>query len=80
MNMFSRRSFFFASSGGDAFGGYDVPNVEFGHHGQECIFDALVKKHGLTSDPALALLAKIDALYAYCQEMVRRGKPDGAFR
>jgi len=21
-----------------------------------------------------------DALYAYCQEMVRRGKPDGAFR
>lgn len=21
-----------------------------------------------------------DALYAYCQEMVRRGKPDGQFR
>jgi hypothetical protein len=21
-----------------------------------------------------------DALYAYCQEMVRRGKPDGYFR
>jgi hypothetical protein len=21
-----------------------------------------------------------DALYAYCREMVRRGKPDGAFR
>jgi len=104
---------------------YDVPNVEFGHHGQECSFDALVKSHGLTSDPALVLLAKIvngadtdnslwrqtesaglnavaegfrhlgfkddheliaaervvyDALYAYCQEMVRRGKPDGAFR
>lgn len=104
---------------------YDVPNVEFGHHGQECSFDAIVKKHGLTSDPALVLLAKIvngadtdnalwnqpesaglnavaegfrhlgfkddhelnaaewivyDALYAYCQEMVRRGKPDGAFR
>lgn len=104
---------------------YDVPNVEFGHHGQECSFDAIVKKHGLTSDPALVLLAKIvngadtdnalwnqpesaglnavaegfrhlgfkddhelnaaewivyDALYAYCQEMVRRGKSDGAFR
>jgi hypothetical protein len=104
---------------------YDVPNVEFGHHGPECSFDALVKTHGLTSDLALVLLAKIvngadtdnslwrqpesaglnavaegfrhlgfkddyeliaaerivyDALYAYCREMVRRGKPDGAFR
>lgn len=104
---------------------YDVPNVEFGHHGQECSFDALVKKHGLTNDPALVLLAKIvngadtdntlwhqpesaglnavaegfrhlgftddhelnaaewivyDALFAYCKEMVRRGKVDGAFR
>jgi hypothetical protein len=102
-----------------------VPNVEFGHHGQECSLDALVNKHGLTNDPAIVLLAKIvkgaatdnslwnqpeaaglnavaegfrhlgykddhdlnaaewivyDALYAYCQEMVRRGKPDGAFR
>jgi hypothetical protein len=99
--------------------------VEFGHHGKECSFDALVKKHRLGRDPALVLLAKIvngadtdntlwnqpesaglnavaegfrrlgyendlemlaaesvvyDALYAYCQEMVRRGKPDGQFR
>lgn len=104
---------------------YDVPNVEFGHHGKECSFDAIVKKHGLTSDAALVLLAKIvngadtdnslwhqpesaglnaiaegfrhlgfkddhelnaaewvvyDALYAYCKEMVRKGKPDGAFK
>jgi hypothetical protein len=104
---------------------YDVKGVEFGHHGKECSFDALVKKHGLDRDPALVLLAKIvngadtdnslwnqpeaaglnavaegfrrlgfkddhavitaesivyDALYAYCQEMVRRGKPDGLFR
>jgi hypothetical protein len=104
---------------------YDVPNVEFGHHGKECSFDALVKKHRLDSDPALVLLAKIvngadtdntlwnqpeaaglnalaegfrhlgfkddheilgaesivyDALYGYCREMVRRGKPDGQFR
>jgi hypothetical protein len=104
---------------------YDVPNVEFGHHGKECSFDALVKKHRLDRDPALVLLAKIvngadtdntlwnqpesaglnavaegfrhlgfrddpelvaaesvvyDALYAYCQEMVRRGTPDGHFR
>jgi hypothetical protein len=104
---------------------FDVPGVEFGHHGKECSFDALVKKHGLDSDPALVLLAKVvngadtdntlwnqpesaglnavaegfrhlgfkddlemlaaesvvyDALYAYCREMVRRGKPDGLFR
>jgi hypothetical protein len=103
---------------------YDVPNVELGHHGKECSFEAILKKHGLTSDPALVLLGKIvngadtdnslwnqlegyglnaiaegfrhlgfkddhevnkaewivyDALYAYCQEMVRRGKPKGAF-
>jgi hypothetical protein len=104
---------------------FDVPGVEFGHHGKECSFDALVKKHGLDRDPALVLLAKVvngadtdntlwnqpesaglnaiaegfrhlgykddlemlaaesvvyDALYAYCREAVRRGKPDGLFR
>jgi hypothetical protein len=104
---------------------FDVPGVEFGHHGQECSFDALVKKYQLGRDPALVLLAKIvngadtdnelwnqpeaaglnaiaegfrhlgykddhemlaaesvvyDALYAYCQAMVRHGKPDGQFR
>jgi hypothetical protein len=103
---------------------YDVPNVEFGHHGQECSFDALVKKHNLDADPATVLLARIvngadtdnslwnqpesaglqaiaegfrhlsfkddwelnqaewivyDALYAYCQEMVRQEKPHGKF-
>jgi hypothetical protein len=104
---------------------YDVSGVEFGHHGNECSFDALVKKHKLDRDPAIVLLAKIvngadtdntlwdqpeaaglnaiaegfrhlglkndheviaaetivyDALYAYCKEMVRRGKPNGQFR
>jgi len=104
---------------------FHVKGVEFGHHGKECSFDALVKKHKLDSDPAIVLLAKIvngadtdnslwnqpeaaglnavaegfrhlgytndlgileaesivyDALYAYCQEMIRRGKPDGQFR
>src|SRR5437867_7379751 len=104
---------------------FDVKGVELGHHGKECSFDAIVKKHGLDKDPALVLLAKIvngadtdnslwnqpesaglnaiaegfrhlgyksdheqiaaekivyDALYAYCQEMVRRGKSDGAFK
>jgi hypothetical protein len=104
---------------------FDVPGVEFGHHGKECSFDALVKKHRLGSDAAILLLAKIvngadtdnslwnqpeaaglnaiaegfrrlgfkddteiiaaesivyDALYAYCREMVHRGKPDGQFK
>jgi hypothetical protein len=101
---------------------FDVPGVEFGHHGKECSFDALVKKYLLDRDPAVVLLARIvngadtdntlwnqpesaglnaiaegfrhlgyrndlaviaaesivyEALLAYCQEMVRRGKPDG---
>lgn len=38
---------------------YDVKGVELGHHGKECSFDAIVKKHGLTDDPALMLLARI---------------------
>ena len=104
---------------------YDVKDVELGHHGKECSFDAFIKKYGLAADPAMALLAKIvngadtdnalwnqpesagvnavaegfrhlglkddheinaaqwivyDALYAYCQEMVRRNKPEGAFK
>jgi len=103
---------------------YDVPNVELGHHGKECSFDAIVKKYDLAKDPALALMARIvngadtdnslyhqpegpglnaiaegfrhlglkddhainaaegivyDALYAYCREMVLKGKPHGAF-
>lgn len=104
---------------------YDVKGVELGHHGKECSFEAIVKKYNLTSDPALALLAKIvngadtdntlwnqpegaglqaiaegfrrlgfkddheinaagwivyDALFAYCQEMIRQGKPNGAYK
>jgi len=38
---------------------YDVPNAELGHHGKECSFDAIVKKYGLSKDPALVLLARI---------------------
>ena len=103
---------------------YDVKDVELGHHGKECSFEAILKKYGLTSNPSLVLLGKIvngadtdntlyhqpegpgleaiaegfrhlgykddhsvnaaewivyDALYAYCQEMVRQGKPNGDF-
>jgi hypothetical protein len=104
---------------------YDVKGVELGHHGQECSFEAILKKYDLTDDPALVLLGKIvngadtdntlwnqpegpglkaiaegfrhlgfkddhainaaewivyDALYAYCQEAVRRDQPDGMFK
>ena len=37
---------------------YDVPNVELGHHGAECSFDAFVARYEL-DDPALAALALI---------------------
>ena len=103
---------------------YDVKDVELGHHGKECSFEAIVKKYKLGGDPALVLLGKIvngadtdntlyrqaegpglqaiaegfrhlgyeddhalnaaewivyDALYAYCQEMVKRGQSEGQF-
>jgi hypothetical protein len=38
---------------------YDVKDVELGHHGKECSFDAIVKKYKLNGDPAMVLLAKI---------------------
>ncbi len=104
---------------------FDVPNVELGHQGKECSFDAILKKYNLTGDSALALLGRIvngadtdntlyrqpegpglkaiaegfrhlgfkddheinaaewivyDALYAFCQEMVRQGRPEGFFK
>lgn len=104
---------------------FDVPDVELGHHGKECSFEAILKKYKLTGDAALVLMGKIvngadtdnslwqqpegaglkaiaegfrhlnfrddheinaaewvvyDALHAYCKEMVKQGKPSGAFR
>jgi hypothetical protein len=103
---------------------YDVKNVELGHRGKECSFEAILKKYKLADDRALVLLGKIvngadtdntlyeqpegpgleaiaegfrhlgykddhalndaewivyDALYAYCQKMVRDGQPNGMF-
>jgi hypothetical protein len=103
---------------------FDVKDVELGHHGKECSFEAILKKYRLAGDRALVLLGRIvngadtdnslyrqaegpglqaiaegfrhlgfaddhavnaaewivyDALYAYCQEMVRRGKVNGMF-
>jgi hypothetical protein len=37
---------------------YDVPGVELGHHGDQCSFDAIIRKYDLR-DPALARLATI---------------------
>lgn len=103
---------------------FDIKNVELGHHGKECSFEAILKKFRLTGDPALVLVGRIvngadtdnslyrqaegpglqaiaegfrhlgfdddhavnaaewivyDALYAYAQEMVRRGMQNGMF-
>jgi hypothetical protein len=38
---------------------YDVKDVELGHHGQECSFEAILRKYDLMQNPALALLGKI---------------------
>ncbi len=104
---------------------FDTEGAEIGHQGKECSFEAILKKYGLTRDPALVLMGKIvngadtdntlysqpegpglnaiaegfrniglqndheinavewivyDALYAYCQEMVRQGRPEGFFK
>jgi len=37
---------------------FDIPNVELGHNGDKCSFDAIIKKFNL-KDPALLELAKI---------------------
>jgi hypothetical protein len=38
---------------------FDIEGVELGHHGKECSFEAILHKHGLDGDPALALLGRI---------------------
>jgi hypothetical protein len=38
---------------------YDVKDVELGHHGKECSFEAILKKYALVSDAALVLLGRI---------------------
>lgn len=37
---------------------FDAPNVELGHHGHKCSFDAIIKKYKI-NDPAVLELAKI---------------------
>jgi hypothetical protein len=38
---------------------YDVKDVELGHHGKECSFEAILHRYQLDGDPALVLLGKI---------------------
>ena len=38
---------------------YDVKNVELGHHGKECSFEAILKTYKLTDNRALMLLGRI---------------------
>jgi hypothetical protein len=38
---------------------YDVKDVELGHRGAECSFDAFIHKYGLEKDPALAYMARV---------------------
>ena len=38
---------------------YDIKDVELGHHGPECSFDAFVHKYGLDKDPAMVYMAKV---------------------
>jgi len=38
---------------------YDIKDVELGHHGPECSFDAFVHKYALDKDPAMAYMAKV---------------------
>lgn len=38
---------------------YDVKDVELGHRGGECSFDAFVHKYALDNDPAMVYMAKV---------------------
>lgn len=37
---------------------FDIPDVDLGHHGDDCSFDSIIKKYGLT-DKALLRMARI---------------------
>lgn len=38
---------------------YDIKDVELGHHGAECSFDAFVHKYALDKDPAMIYMARV---------------------
>lgn len=37
---------------------YDIPGAEYSHYGEDCTFDFIIKKHGIT-DPAILQIADI---------------------
>jgi len=49
---------------------YDVPNVELGHHGEECSFDAFVRKYELAKDAATA--ARVSVVEANPEDLSSR--------
>lgn len=38
---------------------YDIPGAGYGHEGEECSFDTVIRRHGLGDDVALMALARI---------------------
>src|SRR5437763_14791409 len=38
---------------------FDMPNVEWGHHGDKCTFEVLLQTHELTADMALRQIGEI---------------------
>ena len=60
---------------------YDVKNVELGHHGKKCSFEAILKKYKLTNDAALALLGKIvNGATPTTRSIISRKGPDSKQR
>ena len=53
---------------------YDVPNVELGHHGDRCSFDAFIAQYKL-DDPALNKLALIVRAADCAQPQLARKRP-----
>lgn len=39
--------------------GFDMRGVELGHHGNDCSFETILKRHHFTDDPALQRIAEI---------------------
>jgi hypothetical protein len=56
-----RPRFGFVAEGGKLRGGipYDMAGAAFGHQGEECTFETMVKQFGLGRDPALRAMAEI---------------------
>ena len=54
---------------------YDVKDVELGHHGKECSFEAILKKYKLTGNAALVLLGERRRHGQHAPCSTRRARP-----